>query len=97
MPKKSKSIINLFVENEQKVSRLYWIYSKKFPLSQKFWKKIHAKNILQYKNQLIVNYFKNHELLKDRHDLKENLIIITHPSYIVPFAWSHHEKCVIID
>ena len=45
MPKKSKSIINLFVENEQKVSRLYWIYSKKFPLSQKFWKKIHKEEL----------------------------------------------------
>lgn len=29
--------------------------------------------------------------------LHENIVVMRHPNYLLPFLWSHHEKLVIID
>jgi hypothetical protein len=45
VPKKSKLIIDLFIENERRISQLYKLYSRHFPASRNFWENIHEEEI----------------------------------------------------
>jgi hypothetical protein len=41
----NKSLIDLFEDNELNVSRLYRVYSKRFPADEPFWKRLSAEEI----------------------------------------------------
>jgi rubrerythrin len=61
---KERSLIDLFEDNELKVSILYKIYSQKIPAHKKFWKKISDEEVIHAK-EIAKNFRKEKECFKE--------------------------------
>lgn len=61
---KERSIIDLFEDNELKISILYNLYSKKIPEHQKFWKNISDEEVI-HAREIARNFQKEKESFKE--------------------------------
>ncbi|MFA6047469.1 MAG: hypothetical protein WCV59_01460 [Parcubacteria group bacterium] len=61
---KERSIIDLFEDNELKISILYNLYSQKIPAKKAFWKKISDEEVIHAK-EIAKNFAKEKELFKE--------------------------------